>query len=320
MKQIALVAALAALAAPAFAQSTVTLWGRINTTVESQKVGAADRTVAVNNNASRLGFKGVEDLGGGLKASFFLEHGLDSDTGTVSNGGEFWGRAAYVELGSTAMGSVRLGRWFPGSYYATADYVSMHNNDTGSSSDALFSFQGFGNASKNKVAYFTPDFGGFTAEVSVHAGEGGDKRSVDVSGNYDQGPLHLGAGYTQQGEAQQFAIRGLYALGAFTFGAYYEREDAGSLVATRATRDIGRLAVMYTMGASEFHLNVGGTKAGGLVTSGFRNNGAKQYTLGYNYNLSKRTKLYGYYTAIDSTAANKVGDFSSLAAGIRHNF
>lgn len=320
MKKIALVAALAALAAPAFAQSSVTLWGRINTTVEVQKVGSAPSTVAVNNNSSRLGFKGVEDLGGGLKASFYLEHGLNSDTGTVSNGGEFWGRASYVELGSNEMGSVRLGRWFPGSYYATADYVSMHNHDTGTSSDALFSFQGFGNASKNKIAYFTPNFGGFTGELSVHAGEGVDQRSVDVSGNYDQGPLHLGAGYTKQGEAQQFAIRGLYELGAFTFGGYYEREDAGSLVATRSTRDIGRLAVMYTMGASEFHLNVGGTKSGGLVSSGFRSNGAKQYTLGYNYNVSKRTKLYGYYTAIDSTAAKSVGDFSSLAAGIRHNF
>ena len=50
MKKIALVAVLAAIAAPAFAQSSVTLWGRINTTVESQKVGTADRTVAVNNN------------------------------------------------------------------------------------------------------------------------------------------------------------------------------------------------------------------------------------------------------------------------------
>ena len=69
MKKIALVAALAAIAAPAFAQSSVTLWGRINTTVESQKVGTAARTIAVANNSSRLGFKGVEDLGGGLKAA-----------------------------------------------------------------------------------------------------------------------------------------------------------------------------------------------------------------------------------------------------------
>ena len=314
MKKIALVAALAAIAAPAFAQSSVTLWGRINTTVESQKVGTGARTVAVNNNSSRLGFKGVEDLGGGLKASFYLEHGLNSDTGTVSNGGEFWGRASYVELGG-GFGAVRLGRWFPGSYYATADYVSMHNHDTGTSSDALFAFQGFGNASKNKVAYFTPNVGGFTGEASVHAGEGVDKRSIDLSGNFDQGPLHLGAGYTKQGAANQYAVRGLYELGALTFGGYVEREDIGT--GATPTRTIGRVSAMYVVGAAEYHVNVGGTKSGGTSFNGGKN-GGKQYTLGYNYNLSKRTKLYGYYTAIDSSY--NPSDFSSLAIGVRHNF
>ena len=317
MKKIALVAALAAFAVPAFAQSSVTLWGRINTTVESQKEANQDRKVVVQNNASRLGFKGVEDLGGGLKASFFLEHGLNSDTGVATGGTTFWNREASVQL-SGNFGAVRLGRWTPGSYFATADYVSMHNHDTGTSEDRLYSGAGF--TTTNKVGYFTPTVGGFSGELAVHAGEGVDKRSVDVSVNYDQGPLHLGAGYSDQGDASQFAVRGLYELGAITFGGYYQREDAGT--GTRSTRDIGRVAVMYTMGASEFHLNVGGTKAGGLASSGFRFNGAKQYTLGYNYNLSKRTKLYGFYTAVDSTARTpvKAGDFSSLAAGIRHNF
>jgi len=50
-------------------------------------------------------------------------------------------------------------------------------------------------------------------------------------------------------------------------------------------------------------------------------NKANQFTLGYNYNLSKRTKVYGYYTAVDTkNTANKAGDFTSLAAGVRHNF
>ncbi|WP_153062156.1 porin, partial [Escherichia coli] len=75
MKKIVLAAALAALAIPAFAQSSVTLWGRINTSVESQKTGSADRVVKLQNNSSRLGVRGTEDLGGGLKAAFNLEHG-----------------------------------------------------------------------------------------------------------------------------------------------------------------------------------------------------------------------------------------------------
>jgi len=313
MKKIALVAAIAALAAPAaFAQSSVTLWGRINTTVESQKVGAGDRSVVVANNASRLGFKGQEDLGGGLKASFALEHGLNSDNGAAT--GDFWGREASVQL-SGAFGAVRLGRWTPGSYFATADYISNHNHDTGSSEDKLYSGAGF--TSKNKIGYFTPTVGGFSGEFAVHAGEGVDKRGVDLSGNYDQGPLHLGAGFSKQGSAKQFAVRGLYELGSIVLGAYVQREDTGT--GKNDSRTIARVSAMYVMGPSEFHVNVGGTKAGGASFNKGQN-GGKQYTLGYNYNLSKRTKLYGYYTAVDSTEAKKVNDFSSLAAGIRHNF
>jgi len=326
MKKIALVAALAAVAAPAaFAQSSVTLWGRINTSVESQKFGNDDRKVVVQDNRSRLGFKGTEDLGGGLKASFMLEHGFGADNGAVATSPyygtasemkaagakPFWSREAAVQL-SGGFGAVKLGRWTNGSYFATADYVSMHNHDTGTSEDQLYS--GAGWTESNKVGYFTPNVAGFTGEFTMHAGEGADPRAYDAALNYDMGPLHLGAGYSKQDKANQYAIRGLYELGAFTFGGYYQREDTG--VGANATRNIGRVSAMYTMGASEFHINVGGTESGGS----YGPNGAKQYTVGYNYNLSKRTKVYGFYTAIDNTAANHKGDFDSLAVGVRHNF
>lgn len=313
MKKIALAAAIAALAAPAFAQSSVTLWGRINTSVESIKTGNNDRVASVVNNNSRLGFKGTEDLGGGLKASFALEHGLNSDDGRATNSA-FWNREASVQL-SGDFGAIRLGRWTPGSYYATADYVSMHNHDTGTSEDKLYSGAGF--TQTNKVAYFTPNVNGFNAEFALHAGEGVDERGYDVALNYDQGPLHLGAGYSKQGDDNQYAFRALYELGAFTFGGYVQREDAERL--GKDTRWIGRLAGMYTLGQSEFHVNVGGTKAGGASFNAGRN-GGKQYTLGYNYNLSKRSKVYAFYTAVDATTANKVDDLSSFAVGIRHNF
>jgi predicted porin len=326
MKKIALVAALAAVAAPAFAQSSVTLWGRINTTVESQKVGSQDRKVVVQNNSSRLGFKGTEDLGGGLKASFSLEHGLDSDTGSQSDWNTnaqgqrttpraFWNRASWVQL-EGAFGGVRLGKWFPGSYFATADYVSMHNHDTGTSSDNLY---GTKFRTNNKVGYFTPNVAGFSAEAAVSAGEGQvingvtQPRAWDLAVNYDMGPLHAGFGYEKVGNYKQYAFRGLYELGAFTFGGYYQREEVSGF----KNRDVGRLAAMYTMGQSEFHLNVGGSKAGG--DGAFRFGGAKQYTAGYNYNLSKRTKVYGFYTKTDYNGAGQL-DFNSLAVGVRHNF
>ena len=78
MKKIALVAALAAISASAFAQSSVTLYGRFNTSVESQKVGDGQRTTVVQNNSSRFGLLGTEDIGGGLKASFNVENGFNN--------------------------------------------------------------------------------------------------------------------------------------------------------------------------------------------------------------------------------------------------
>jgi predicted porin len=308
LSALALVAA--AVAAPAFAQSSVTLYGRINTTVENQKINGGSRAWRVENNASRIGFKGVEDMGGGLKASFNLESGLNSDTGAAAS--TFWGREAWVQLAGD-FGAIRVGRQTPESYFATADYISMHNHDTGQSEDKLY---GGPFLQSNKVAYFTPTMGGFGAVFAVAAGEGAAPRGIDAAANYVAGPLHLGFGYSDQGNQDQWALRALYEMGAFTFGAYYQVADNGP--GTPKYKN-ARGAVMYTMGQSEFHVNYG------RATNG------DQFTLGYNYNLSKRTKLYGYYTDRDTnrgnvgvttnpaTFANR-GDFSSLAVGIRHNF
>lgn len=317
MKKIALVAALAAIAAPAFAQSSVTLWGRLNTTVESQKIGSADRKTVVQNNNSRLGLRGTEDLGGGLKAGFNLEHGLESDTGVASGGTQFWNRQANVEL-SGSFGTVRLGSWFPDSYFSTVDRTSNHNHDTGTSADNLFSSFAFG-ARTNKVGYFSPTVGGFNFIGSVRAGEGSGPRAYDLSVNYEMSGLHVAGTYSQADQfgatakRKAYGLEADYGMGPFLVTGYYQREEVDGF----KSRDIGRVSAMYVVGQSEFHINVGGTKAGGDAE--FRTGGAKQYTVGYNYNLSKRTKVYGFYTKTDYNGVG-VNDFSSLAAGIRHNF
>ncbi len=316
MKKIALVAALAATAAaPAFAQS-VTLWGRLNTSVESQKFGSQDRKIVVQNNSSRLGFKGSEDLGGGLKASFSLEHGLNSDTGAATGGTTFWNRASWVQL-EGSFGGIRLGKWFPGSYFATADYVSMHNHDTGTSADALYATQFYTN---NKVSYFTPTVSGLSAELSVAAGENTTTRAEDIAVNYDMGPAHAGFGYEKKGDFSQFAIRGLYEFGPVVVGGYVQRAENTFGAAGKKNWNTFRVSGMYVMGQSEFHLNFGS------ADKILGDDGAKQLTVGYNYNLSKRTKVYGFWTKVDNQAKGtyQTGvagqDFSSLAAGIRHNF
>ena len=293
-------------ASAAHAQSSVTLYGRLNVTLESQRVGDASRVNKMMDNSSRWGVKGSEDLGGGLRANFVFEQGFDTTTGAAPNG---FARESYVEL-AAPWGAVRGGNWSPGSYFATADYVSMHNHDTGTSSDALYSFASFPSA--RKVAYFTPEIAGFTAEIAHTFESGTEAKANDLALNYNAGDLQLGAGYTKQADVSQVALRALYSMGALTFGGYLQRESVeGS--ANGKSRDIVRLVAMYTLGANEFHVNVGHSDRGGSLAQK-----ASQYTLGINHNLTKRTKLYSYYTAINSPG--KTNDFNALAVGMRHNF
>jgi predicted porin len=335
-KKLALAAAIGAVfSTSAFAQSSVTLYGRLNTTVERIKIkpsgAASESRTDMNNNASRIGFRGTEDLGGGLKANFTIEHGFDSDTGAQS-GDRFWGREAWVGL-SGGFGAVRLGN-LPASeaYFATADYVSLHNHDTGKSSDAFYA-HGFRIATgkmSNSIDYTTPSFGGLklTAQLGVDDGEG-DRRQV-VAANYDNGGLHVGAGYEAFNGMKSFSLSGLYSLGAFTFGGYFERNsgkvESGTLVdlptGFDTKRNNIRLVGMLALGNGEIHANYG--MAGKIAD--IPDSKANQFTLGYNYNLSKRTKVYTYYTKLDEKP-NVEGfyspygaDFDSFALGLRHNF
>jgi predicted porin len=334
MKRSLFLAALATLTSgAALAQSSVTIYGRLNVTAERQKDG--DTTInALQNNASRIGFKGTEDLGGGLKASFLLEHGFNPDTGRQSQTA-FWARESWVGL-EGSFGKVRLGNMGPtAAYFATADYISMHNHDTGTSSDAFYLYPG---DVRNTIAYKTPDVSGFSGEMQVGLKEATNtKNTLVLAANYDAGPLHVGAGYVNAptgliappagGDShKEFGIRGLYELGAFTVGAYYVNNRIDDGAGNSLKRNAVRFSGMYAMGASEFHLNVG--KASDFKGNGttLADTGASQYTLGYNYNLSKRTKVYGFYTAVNNKSAavynvSTAGkDFSSLAVGMRHNF
>jgi predicted porin len=316
MKRSLLIAALATLgASAAMAQSSVTVYGRLNLTVENERfTGSGGSQWNLNNNSSRIGFKGVEDLGGGLKAGFQLEHGFNPDTGTQSQP-QFWARQSELNLGG-GFGMVRLGRFTSEAYYATADYVSMHNHDTGNSADVFYAYVGRNN---DKVAYASPAFGGATFHASVSATDaGGSDRNYDLAANWDAGPLHLGAGYERgDGDAKQFAVRALYELGAFTVGGYVQRDKDG-FGAGLGSRTTLRLAGMYKMGNGEFHANWGHAGKYANVTG----SKANQYTLAYNHNLSKRTKVYTYFTKVADNAIvyHKGPDYRSFAVGIRHNF
>jgi predicted porin len=321
MNKSLIIAAVSALAATgALAQSSVTVYGRLNTSLEEQKNIAVKGSQSVmQNNASRLGFKGTEDLGGGLKAEFLAEHRFNSDTGTNTSS-VFWAGDVYVGL-SGGFGSIKLGRLTSAAYYATADYISMHNHDTGTSEDKLYTYLG---QNANSIAYTTPSMGGWTAEGSISAGEGASKNNkvMGLAINGAIGKLQLGFGYEKNDgdKDNQFAVRGLYEMGALTLGAYYQRsQDKG--VGSLGNRDAYRVSAMYAAGASEFHVNVGMADD----CSKLGNTDATQWTLGYNYNLSKRTKVYAFYTEVDN--GGNLAYFgqnglkaSSFALGVRHNF
>lgn len=311
---IGLLASLAS--SSALAQSSVTVYGRVNLSVESQKRGSAGNMVSLENSSSRWGLRGVEDLGGGLKASFKLESGFDASNGTAA--GTFWGRESWLAI-EGAFGKVRIGNLTNITYLTSADYVSMHNHDTGTSSDTLFAFGVNFGAKQNTIAYATPVVNGFQAEISHALKEDGAFGSTNAVLNYDAGPLHLGFGVAKRDVNRMFVARGLYELGAFTFGGYYERDSFNGV-----KRNNVRLVGMYAVDQHEFHLNFGAAgDRGGADT------GARQYTLGYNYKLSKRTKVYGFYTGVNNDAKATYAAFgslkagesqSSLALGIRHNF
>ena len=316
-RSLILAAVLASVGASAYAQSTVNLYGRLNVTIERQKIGNTNDTRMVNN-ASRFGLRGSEDLGGGMKAGFQLEHGFNINDGRVSPyvGGSsaFWARQSEVNL-SGGFGMVRLGNFTSEAYYATSDYLGMHNHETGTSSDAFYAYLG---RNTDKVSYRTPSLGGATLEAAATAG-GTGYRTFDYAFNYDAGPLHLGAGYEKNTpnnkNAKQFAVRALYEMGAFTVGATVQRDTDGYGI-NYGDRTNYRFAGMYTMGNTEFHANYGHA---GDYSRLAGNNEADQFTLGINQNLSKRTKVYGFYTKINDKGA-VYGDFSSFALGVRHNF
>ena len=321
-RSLIIAAALAAVGASAHAQSTVNLYGRLNVTVERQKLGNTNDTKMVNN-ASRFGLRGSEDLGGGMKAGFQIEHGFNINDGRPSQGA-FWARQSEVNL-SGGFGMVRLGNFFSEAYYASADYVSLHNHDTGTSSDALYAYLG---RNTGKVAYRTPSLGGATLEAAVTEGGTGE-RTYDFALNYNAGPLTLGAGYEKNSptnkNAKEFSVRAMYALGGFTFGGYIQRDTDGFGIGF-GDRTTYRLVGMYAMGNTEFHANYGHA---GDYSRLVGNNEADQFTFGINQNLSKRTKVYGFYTRVNNSASGFYTfgpsitpgrDLSSFAVGVRHNF
>src|ERR1700730_16325238 len=123
-KTLLALAVLGAFAGAASAQTNVTVYGIVDAGVQYKNDGnPAGKTLSLQSgiqNGSRLGFKGTEDLGGGLSAIFTFENGFNVDDGTLGQGNRLFGRQAWVGLNG-GFGTVKLGRQQTALYYALTE-------------------------------------------------------------------------------------------------------------------------------------------------------------------------------------------------------
>ena len=331
MKKSLLALAAISFAGAAAAQSSVTLFGIVDAAYAHVSAGGRSASGITNSgiNSSRLGFRGTEDMGGGLKANFWLEGQLNNDTGTgnATGGGLDFARRAYVGL-EGSFGSVNLGREYTPSFWNTTVYDPFGTNGVGSS-NAINMITGSGVAgnvangvrANNMIGYTTPGMGGFIVQAMVAFGEntGGVKTNnyVGFRVGYAAGPLSVHYAYANTKAAlsandlKYSNIGASYDLGVVKPIFFYGNEKTSSgakvtglLIGATAPMGQGEFRAAYST------YNVSGVSA--IVNA----NDWKKFAFGYVYNLSKRTAMYGTYARVSNSGAqNKSASVSSLSAG-----
>ena len=342
MKKFATLAVLAAASVGAYAQSSVTLFGVLDANARYVKNGDLKiKSLGSGGiNTSRLGVRGTEDLGDGLKAGFWLETGLNADSGTQSDATRFWNRRATVSLMGN-FGEVRLGRDFTPTYLGYSDYDPFGDNGVAASSkfdSSLGTARDTGTRADNQITYLTPgNLGGFYGRASVAAGEGtAGKKYYGARAGWAAGPIDVSAAYGQTEVApvagddkfKTFDVGASYdfgvvkAMGYYTQSKFVNQKIATYSLGAVVPLGVGQIKAVYT------HANASGTTAAGVNVDA---NDADQVALGYIYNLSKRTALYttaayvknkGNATfAVASAPAMTPGAKSTgLEFGMRHAF
>ncbi|MGE0331475.1 MAG: porin [Ramlibacter sp.] len=353
MKKSLIALAVLATAGVASAQSSVTLFGIVDANLAIGKgsgVGSFDRTSMKNSgyNSSRLGFRGTEDLGGGMSASFWIEGALSNDDGNAT--GLTFQRRSTVSLAG-GFGEIRLGRDYTPQFWNLTVFDPFGTNGVGTTQTLNGTASnpatgaGLGNLgggttvrANNSFGYFLPrNLGGFYGQAQYYLGEQAQNGAVtedDGTGygvrvGYAAGPVNVALAFSKtnataagiSADVSSSNIGGQYDFGVAKLMAHYARNR----VDNGATGKGYLVGGLIPMGAGEIRLAYSRYK-----TTAAGSPESKKYAIGYVHNLSKRTALYTTYARVSNgggansslndavTAANNKS--SGFDLGIRHSF
>jgi predicted porin len=341
-KSLLALAVLGAFAGTASAQSSVTIYGLLDLAVMKSNGGNAGNSgmgaqglseawIVNQSAASRLGFRGTEDLGGGLSAQFQFEHRFAPDTGAQA-GTSMWQGRSYVQLTSAAAGSVYLGREYIPAFWPAVKSDPFGWDGVGQIGGAMGAGfasndpQGNGFRTSNTVGYKSPNWGGLTFQAATGLSEtSGQGREDGFNVEYSGGPLYAAVGYEQISDGTlnrdgvsllNFALH--YNMGGLKFMGYYAMADIGAL--GQAEGDMWSIGMVWPIGpgnlkAAYYDASVDQlTTSGGVAVAGFS---TSKFGIGYDYFISKRTNLYADY---GYTKADNRDNNSAFAFGVKHTF
>jgi len=335
---------LMAVSGSASAQTTgITLFGIADAAVGQVKDGSAGSNTRVQSgsmNTSRFGLKGEEDLGGGFSAGFHFQAGVRVDTG--ASDAKFFGRRSTVSLLGN-FGEIRLGRdYTPTSFNTFYDEFGV----VGVSSVGIFTYGSGANLGSpattvlradNSISYFLPK-GAIFGNV-MYAAEESSIGNQYVGGRlgYNPGPFVVGIGYgtTDTGAGlPDFKNSNLYFNYRFGFATLHTLYDVKDWSPRKAaTISIGASVPVGSAGEIKFGI-ARADRSGGAAGSGFGDaDDSTRLGIGYEHNVSKRTRLYTNYGRVTNKGAARSsvsytppagmlgGETSSgIEFGIRHSF
>jgi len=314
----------------AAAQSTVELYGQVDVGVTHANNGTSinpgrgpvGQWALQQGTASRLGFKGQEDLGGGLYARFNLEHRFFGDTGMQDSGAFFKG-VSTVSLASAQWGEVYMGRDVVPAFYltCTADPTCWSFTSQPGQPYAYANYNGSvaadnsGIRRNNSVGYRTPSFRGLSAEVAYAFGEDIRRSTKGFNVSYNQGPVYAAIGYDgAASDNRLWILAGGYDFGVVRPLFTYSDAKGG---ATTPGYDAKSASLTFVVPISRGKVFLGAGRLVAHTGSGGTDVKSNKFYVGMDHNLSKRTMLYANIGSAKSTDLTRSTAFDF---GIRHKF